>query len=416
MRILVGTVEIAGLLLDYADGFRQAGHDVTSVVCARNPFYPVHQYDVDLNSALPWPRPIAQALFPLIRFPRGGLNRIYAAGRLMSLISQHDVFVFQWAGVSLTENNREYRLLKALGKRIVSIFMGSDVRHVPSFVAQYKASELSQGFVEELSRRMNNTLKPLRAIRTAERFSDLILSQPNQSNLAIRPYMHCYLPMRLARYQFLIPERDIPVVVHAPSSQDVKGTERILAQLEQLKKDGVRFELRMIHGVSNEQVIEALEDADVVVDQLYSGGYGKLSMEAMASGCAVATRSYDVFWDLLPGQPTWHIESSNLYPQLKRLLTEKDLRVRLANEGRRYVEAHHDHVNVARRILSLLETRIESYDYYPTFFARHFNLREGEVIPAQLKSHTASLIQQWGLPEGVSRQDMVARGLIPANY
>jgi hypothetical protein len=192
----------------------------------------------------------------------------------------------------------------------------------------------------------------------------------------------------------------------------VKGTEKILTALERLQNDGIRFELRMIQGVSNEKVLEALAEADVVVDQLYSGGYGKLSMEAMASGCAVATRSYDVFWELLPGQPTWHVETANLYPQLKRLLIDKDLRVRLANEGRLYVEAHHDHVSVAQRMLSLLETRsIQKYDYYPTFFAEHFQLQQGEEIPSKLKQITAKLIQRWGLPKGVSLENMASRGL-----
>lgn len=416
MRVLVGTVEIAGGLLDWADGFRKLGHEVTTVIRMRNPLYTAHQYDIDLTWSAPWPRSIADSQLPLIRVPRGAVNRIVRAVRLIQLIATHDLFVFLWGGISLTNQNREFHLLKRLGKRIVSIFCGSDVRHAQSFLKQYRELELDLEFAQEVNRRMKNTLRPLSATRFGERFSDVILSQPNQSNLAIRPYMHYFIPIKLAKYTCSIPRRDVPVVIHAPSSRDIKGTGPILQALDRLRNEGVRFELRLLNGVPNEEVVAALVDADVVIDQLYSGGYGKLGLETMASGCALATRAYDVFWPFSPDQPIWHVESSNLYHQLKRLLSDKGLRIQLANDGRKYVERYHDHVKVAESVLELLSQEpVHGYDYYPTYFARHFCLDDGEAIPPKLQKMTTEIARRWGLPEDVDPGDMVSRGLMSAD-
>ena len=49
-RILVGTADIAGMMPDFADGFRQSGHQVTTVIVNRNRLYPDVAYDVDMNA------------------------------------------------------------------------------------------------------------------------------------------------------------------------------------------------------------------------------------------------------------------------------------------------------------------------------------------------------------------------------
>src|SRR5438552_7623283 len=88
-RVLVGTVEIAGMLPDFADGFRQLGHQVTTAIGTRHPFYEHFKYDVDLHSDV-FHRTTAQ-----------WLNRPARATRILRLISQHDLFVFIWGGSTL---------------------------------------------------------------------------------------------------------------------------------------------------------------------------------------------------------------------------------------------------------------------------------------------------------------------------
>lgn len=416
LRILVGTVEIAGQIPVLTDAFRRLGHQVTSVIACRHPLYPDIHYDVDISGkAIRWPDTLARTRSLLVRLPRGLVNRAYAKmqrARRLRLIHSHDLFVFQWAGTSLWPGNREYPLLKKSGKLIISFFNGDDVRHASAYSQQYNIS--LQG-LDDFYR--NDPLeRPLRNLRAAERYSDLIISQPNQSGLAVRPYYHFFVPMSLSLFRGNIPARDVPVVIHAPSSKPVKGTELIMEALNRLHSDGVSFEMRLLHQVPNFEVIAALRDADVVIDQLYSATYGKLGLEAMASGCAVASRNREDCDPIPPNRPIWHISPENLYDQLKRLLTDKVLRVRLAREGLQYVNRYHDHVNVARRIIAFLKNQeLQPCDYYPSFFTRKYSLPPGVVISDDLRQMTAQIVQRWGLPEDVDPCDLVRRGLISAD-
>jgi hypothetical protein len=412
LRILLGTVDIAGQLTAYADGFRQLGHQVTTVIAGRNPFYPDVQYDVELiTKEIPWSWKI---------------NRSVQIARLLwlcasrGLIARHDLFVFMWAGTSLLDFNSEYPLLKRAGKKIISIFNGDDVRHWSAYSQQMAPLIQTDSCVrlEDLDRSYADDplSRPLRNIRMAERYSDLILSVPNQSALAVRPYMHFFVPLNLSEYEANIPGREVPVVVHAPSSKAVKGTELILQTLERIRAEKIPFELRFLHGMSNSEVKRELTQADVVIDQLHLPLHGKLGVEAMASGCALATCNREDCEPFPPNRPICNIDPENLGAQLKLLLTERQLRIRLAEEGGRYAERYHDHVKVAGQILNRLAAEgVEAYDHYPSFFARRYQLPEGDHVPDDLKRLSAQVVQRWGLPEGVDPHDMIARGLVSAD-
>ncbi len=418
-RILVGTSEIAGQLLDFADGFRQLGHQVTSVIGYPNPFYLDLKYDVDLNPKITWPGRIARSESPVVRLPRGLVGHSYhhpaRLGRLMRLIAQHDLFVFQWGGFSLTRGNREYPLLKKLGKRIISVFNGDDIRHASAYDQQYGVAGNYSGWEELCEFKSDPLVRPLKNLRMGERYGDLLLAVPNFAGLMLRPYMHFFVPIDLRKLDCYVPDREVPVVVHAPSSKGVKGTAAIMNALERLRSEGLRFELRLLHGVSNQEVIAALTEADVAIEQLHISLHGRFGVEAMATGCALATCNRTEYEPIPPNRPVWHIDPETVYEQLKQLLSDRELRVRLAREGRPYVEKYHDHVVVARRIIECLDANgLERYGHYPTFFACRYRLPDGVTIPSDLKHMTAQIVRRWGLPEEADPRDMIKRGLLPA--
>lgn len=398
MRILVGIVEIAGQISIFADGFRRLGHQVTTAIGEKNPLYPDVRYDVDVCPQLVnWSWKV---------------NRAAQLALLPRLIASHDVFAFQWAGSSLMSDHRDLPLLKKFGKRVVSFFCGDDVRHATAYAQQFSDVAPSSDHSERL--RTDPLERPLRNIRMAERYSDLIVSAPNLAGLALRPYLHFLVPVNLDECRAKIPGRDVPVIVHAPSDKGVKGTHLILPALERLRSEGVRFELRLLHGVPHRQVLAELFEADAAIDQLHLPIHGKFGVEAMASGCALACGNREDYEPFPPNRPVWHIDPEGLHAQLRELLTDKELRVRLAHEGRRYAERYHDHVAVARRIVERLDApaRADGYDHYPTFFARRYQLPEGVEIPPDLKRLTAQIVRRWGLPEGAEPQDMVSRRLM----
>jgi hypothetical protein len=97
-----------------------------------------------------------------------------------------------------------------------------------------------------------------------------------------QPYGHVSPSHWLPRYDQL---QDRPLRIgHAPSHRAVKGTDRIVEAVEQLRAEGWEFEFVLIEGLSNEQAKAAYEELDLVVDQIYAGWYGGLAVEVMALG------------------------------------------------------------------------------------------------------------------------------------
>src|SRR6185503_18207923 len=102
-------------------------------------------------------------------------------------------------------------------------------------------------------------------------------------------YMHFYAPINLSRVRAKVPGREVPVVLHAPSRRDIKGTAEVMRALDELEREGVRFERRFLEGRPNPEVLREVADDDVVIDQLHLPLHGRFGVEAMAAGCALAT-------------------------------------------------------------------------------------------------------------------------------
>ena len=81
-------------------------------------------------------------------------------------------------------------------------------------------------------------------------------------------------------------EREVPVVLHAPSRAAIKGTDDVERALEPLVRAG-RIEYRRVEGVSPDQVPHEVAAADVVLDQFAIGSYGVMACQAMAAGRVV---------------------------------------------------------------------------------------------------------------------------------
>jgi len=71
-------------------------------------------------------------------------------------------------------------------------------------------------------------------------------------------------------------------LLHAPNHKSLKGTEFILRAVDELQSEGLDINLRILEGVPNDQVLSAIAEADLVLDQLIIGWYAMFAIEAMA--------------------------------------------------------------------------------------------------------------------------------------
>jgi len=148
-------------------------------------------------------------------------------------------------------------------------------------------------------------------------------------------------------------DRARPVVLHAPSSRERKGTEFVVAACEQLGVD-----LEIVEGLDHREAFERYRRADVIVDQLYAGWYGVFAIEALALGKPVVTflheeavrRTEEAFGVEVP---IVNATKETLAEALRPLVASAEERQRLGLAGRAYAEEVHDLDRMTDRLLAL---------------------------------------------------------------
>ncbi|HKP19180.1 MAG TPA: glycosyltransferase [Gaiellaceae bacterium] len=256
---------------------------------------------------------------------RGGFARRQLAQwrTLARLLPQTDVFHFYF-GLTLVPKSLQFPILRAVRKRSVMHFLGSDVRGKPPRELAWSA---------RAGARIVGSYDAIRWVPDAE---------------VVPPGID------LSEYTPRLPsDRERPVVVHAPSSRRRKGTEHVIAACAQLP-----VELDIVEGLHHDEARRRYERADIVVDQLNAGWYGLFAIEAMALGKPVVTflhdeavqRTEEAFRTRVP---IVNATADTLADRLRPLVESAEERGRIGAESRAYVERVHDVERIADRLLDI---------------------------------------------------------------
>ena len=304
MRSTHCPVNTAGIPWTNVQALRARGLDAQLVVFNRYALHP--EADVDLRR-------------------RGGLLRQQATQwrAFAQLAPATDVFHFYF-GLTLLPKSVQFPLLRALGKRSVMHFLGSDIRGKPPEQLDW---------AKRAGARVVGSYDAIRWVPDAR------VIPPGIDVRAIDP-----VPPS---------DRERPVVLHAPSSRRRKGTEYVVAACEQL---GV--ELEIVEGLDHRQAFERYRRADVIVDQLNAGWYGVFAIEAMALGKPVVTflheeavrRTEEAFGVQVP---IVSATAKTLVDVLRSLVESADERRRVGAASRVYAEEVHDLQGMTDRLLAL---------------------------------------------------------------
>ncbi|HVL33053.1 MAG TPA: hypothetical protein VM600_05665 [Actinomycetota bacterium] len=234
-------------------------------------------------------------------------------------------------------------VLRALGKKVFFTFVGSECR-MRKIAEQHNpwASEVFKEYTPNDDR----IAKTLQTIRT---YADEMFVVSGE----MLPYVPdaTFMPraVELGEWERTPAlHRDVPVVLHVPSRRTLKGTDLIMAGLEQLRDEGVRFELRLLENIPHEEMKKAMRDADVVVDQLLLGDHGLTSVEAMLSGCVAVAYLTPEVRQTCSDMPIFDVDPTSFVDRMRVLLTDRELRVALAGRGYDWVAQHFDASRVAR--------------------------------------------------------------------
>jgi glycosyltransferase involved in cell wall biosynthesis len=304
MRVTHAPVNTAGIPWTNVRALRARGVDARLVVFNRYALHP--EADVDLQR-------------------HGGLLRQQATQwrAFAGFARETDVFHFYF-GLTLLPKSVQFPLLRALGKRSVMHFLGSDIRGKPPEQLEW---------AKRAGARIVGSYDAIRWVPDAH------VIPPGIDVRAIEPAPPS--------------ERKRAVVLHAPSSRRRKGTEDIIAACEQLD-----VELEIVEGLDHREAFERYRHADVIVDQLNAGWYGVFAIEAMALGKPVVTFLHEEAVRLTEDAfgtavPLVRATKETLGDVLRPLVESYEERARVGAASRAYAEEVHDLERMTDRLLAL---------------------------------------------------------------
>jgi hypothetical protein len=250
------------------------------------------------------------------------------APRIYSAIERYDLFDFDIyhldSGHGFFRDSRVIRKLKAMGKKIVCYYLGTDLR--------------DRGVIEEI-----------------DRISDLDITT-EFDHLALHPGLRfSFLPFEMEGYEVREGENERLRICHAPRNRLLKGTGRIIEVCREMERR-YDVELVLIEGLPHREAIRMKQSCDIAIDQIGDRGgtgYGVNSLETLSMGIPTLTSFTPDFEAFLPDHPFITVNPESLPRKLEEVITDGGLRRRKGAEGRRFVEKYHHAPRVVESIYGL---------------------------------------------------------------
>ncbi|MEU8225083.1 glycosyltransferase [Kribbella sp. NPDC048915] len=221
------------------------------------------------------------------------------------------------------------------------VFHGSDIRDPAMHRAKYKYSPFRNPD-DELTMRLQAANNVMR--RHLEGYEGPVyVTTPDLLEFVDNGI---WLPLTVDVEKFVstqpVLEREVPVVLHAPSASALKGSAYVDPVLTELDAKGL-IKYNRVQNVAHSELTEMVKSADIVVDQLLLGSYGVFACEAMAAGRVTVGHIADPVRDLLPTElPIAEATPDDLADVIERLVAERDTARKIADAGPAYVRDLHD--------------------------------------------------------------------------
>jgi Glycosyl transferases group 1 len=323
LRVALGPMDVAGIVTRLAPQLRALGADV-EVVLSYAPFG-----------------------FPADRVA-GRLSRIAYGTRAAF---RRDVLHLHF-GVSWLPANADAAWARLWRRTVAVSYYGDDCRLAVVATARFPA----RGRVTDPARdpSVRRRLARLGRVAHAAVAADMELAtylQPYFKRVYLVPLPVPDPPSDLVAQQAV--RSGPPVVLHISSAPELKGTAEIRRAVA-AAAERLPLEFRLLERVPHERVLEALAEADIVVDQLNSATTGLLALEAMQFGlpvlCEVDPRARAPFQEDSPVVP---VTPESLEAELEALVRDPTRRAELGARGREFVSRVHAAPRVAESVLRI---------------------------------------------------------------
>ena len=267
-------------------------------------------------------------------------------------------------GAGRPDARADIRELLNAGLGVALLAHGSDVR-IPSVFNQLERwspfPDLDPEYVADLERKATAAVELFSTYSGAVFVStpSLLSFIPNGSwaPVVVRPetWATARLPLESGRR---------PVVMHAPSNSQLKGSGLLDPMLTELERQG-KIYYRRISGVAPSEMPDLYRAADIVVDQLGVADYGVAACEAMAAGRIVLSHVAEGVRQHVRERtglelPIVETTPENILEVITRLLDDPETARRLATDGPAFVRSVHDGRLSVESFASFLDATVET--------------------------------------------------------
>jgi glycosyltransferase involved in cell wall biosynthesis len=362
-KIFIGLHEICDYTLRLAQGMRELDYDVTHVLMHTGKTAPFKEREDKPDRYIYY-------------YDNWAVLQVKLFREFLHDFMSHDVFIFNIGTgffsqgletmhpmlYKLYSKHLDWRLLKSMGKKIVVVNHGCDIRHYQSMEAWAKKKNIKYTVCMNCDQRDQCylTMKSFK-VKMIEKYADHIFSKSNAAYLYKRPYNYVWLPVKLSDFSSKVHTTDEPLILHAPSAPAKKGTSYILDAIERLKGEGYKFKFKLCKNMVHAELMEHMVEAEIVIDQLLSwnGNYSLFSIEGMATGNVVLTSVIPNYKDTPPDTPIIPSNPDNIYENLKKVLDNPELRTDLSEKGLKFVKKYHEYKSVAKQFLKDIDEWVE---------------------------------------------------------
>lgn len=251
----------------------------------------------------------------------------------------------------------EARALAERGIRVAMLAHGSDVRLPSRHATRHTWSPFNDRSWEGLD--VLESVAATNLGRLAAFDGPVFVSTPDL--LDDVPFATwCPVTVDLAKWHDTSPllERQVPVVVHAPSHSRLKGTALVEPVLAQLEAEGL-LSYRRVEGVLAQEMPSVYRSADIVLDQFGLGSYGVAACEALAAGKVVVGNVTDEVRARVRSLsgldlPVVQAGPADLERVLRGLLADREAARVSGRSGPAFVGSVHDGRLAARQLADFL--------------------------------------------------------------
>ena len=271
------------------------------------------------------------------------------------MISEYDVFHFIY-GRSLALDHSDLPSYKMLGKKVVMSFMGSDVRRYSEAVKLNPYWKLIKdnyfgklGLLNE-----ENTKRHVEFLGKyiTDCFVDYELYEYVKDYFQNIHYAR--IAVDISSIPMVIENKNFkPIIIHAPSSYEGKGTKFIVKAIDELKEK-YDFDFILIQNMKHEDAMKIYEKADIVIDQIICGSYGTFAVESMAMGKSVICWISDFMKEKYPKElPIICANPEDIKEKIELLIKDYELRKELGIKGRQYAQKYHDVSEIVKNFIDV---------------------------------------------------------------